>query len=111
MNLTPFDDRDVAAATIAVTNAGDGLSKALEVAPQEFHHGETVHVVLRCVVKKVRFDEDEDSGELTRVHILKAGTSTIVDEKLVKNVLDAQEKAIEAAKGVLQLGDGEDDDE
>lgn len=97
--LTPFDDRDVTKATIAVTNAGDGLSKALEVVPQEFHHGDTVHVVLRCTVAKVTFVEDADSGDLTRVHTLKAGTSTIVDGKLVTKVLDQQQKLIDEAKG------------
>jgi hypothetical protein len=106
--LTPFDERDVTKATIAVTNAGDGLSKSLEIQPQEWHHGDTVHVVLRCQVSKVTFVEDADSADLTRVHTLTAGTSTIVDGKLVAKVLAAQEKAIEAAKGVLQLGDEED---
>lgn len=107
--LTPFDERGVVKATIAVTNAGDGLSKALEVRPQEYHHGDIVHVVLRCTVSKVTFVEDADTDELVRVHTLKAGTSTIVDGKLVSKVLAQQEKEIEAAKGVLQLGDGEDD--
>lgn len=108
--LSPFDDREVTKATIAVTNAGDGLRKALAVSPAEYHHGDTVHVVLRCVVSKVTFVEDNDTGDLTRVQTLKAGTSTIVDGKLVAKVLDAQQKAIDAAKGQGSLDLNGDED-
>lgn len=102
--LTPFDGKDVRAATVKITHAGDGLSKAMKVNPSELHHQETVFVVLECVVSKVGFDPiSEDSTDLMRVHTLKAGLATIVDGELVRDVLAAQQKILDDAKGIQQL--------
>lgn len=123
-HLSKFDDRDVRT-TIAVTNAGDGLSQAMAVDPREMHHGQEVVLVLRGVVSKVSFapvdPKDEDSA-LIRIHTIKAGDATILDEDGVKKVqksLDHQadriRKALEAAQGVSRLpgieSDEEDDDD
>lgn len=113
-DLSPYEGRDVAQATIRVTNAGDGLSQALAIKPVEYHHGETVHVVLECEVTNVDYPILKDTDLLARRHTLRAGVSTIVDEKLVKKVLEAQRKAIEEAKGIQELpldGDGLEDEE
>ena len=109
--LTPFEDHDVVGATISITNAGDGLSDAMKIEPREFEHGETVHVILETVVSKVRFDPSKDNSEdLIRVHVLKAGLATIVDSNSVEPALNAQRRKIEEAEGVHQLpGLGEDE--
>lgn len=101
--LTPFDGKEVLSAGIAIRNAGDGLSEALSVEPQEFHHGEKVYVVLECEVDKVRFDPVKDSDGLRRIHVFKAGTATIVDESVVVQQLDLQRRKIEEAQGVRRL--------
>ena len=111
--LQPFDGHDVISTTIAVTNAGDGLSKALAIDPAEYHHGEKVFVVLETEVAKVTFTPHKDDPDvLIRVHTLKAGTSTIVDHDLVKDVLTQQaeknRKAEEERTGQLPLDDGTD---
>lgn len=110
-HLHPFDGRDVLATTIAITNAGDGLSKAMKINPTEFHHGDKVYVVLETVVSKVSFSPLADgTQELVRVHTLAAGNATIVDADLVKAHLDQQAERIQAAvdeaKGRVNL-DGE----
>jgi hypothetical protein len=115
--LAPFEGRDVLQTSIKVTNAGDGLSDAMAVDPDEYHLGDTVHVVLECIVGRVDYVQINGVDALRRVHTLKAGTATVVDAELVKDVLDAQRLAIEKAKGVARLpfvGDGEeptDDDD
>lgn len=115
VTLQPFDGHDVTS-SIAVPNAGDGLSKALAIDPAEYHHGDKVYVVLETEVTKVQFvpDKDDDEG-LTRVHVLRAGTSTIVDHKLVKGVLTKQteknQKAEEERTGKQTLLDGADPDD
>jgi hypothetical protein len=96
--LSQFDGRDVLRTTIAITKAGDGLSEAMAIDPQEFHHAERVFVVLECTVDKVRFDPIKDTQALTRVHVLSAGLSTIVDEDVVRSVLDTQAERIEEAR-------------
>lgn len=108
--LSKFDGRDVLSAGIAVTNAGDGLSKALAVEPTEFHHGETVYVVMECEVTKVSHDPVKDTDALRRVHTLKAGNATIIDGELVAEALEAQAEKIEQAAGVHKLPLGSDDE-
>src|SRR5262249_14836962 len=101
--LTPFDGRQVLNATVAIRNAGDGLSQAMSIDPIELHHGEKVYVVLECDVEKVRFDPIKDTQALSRVHMLKAGTSVIVDEDLVRAHLDDMERRIEEHAGITRL--------
>lgn len=115
VSLAPFDGMDVLRTTIAVTNAGDGLSDALKVDPQEFHLGDEVFVVLRCEVAKVQFVPIKDTDALSRVHVLKAGDATIIEGDLVEDHLRAQAERIlrakEEAAGVSRLQFGDDDDE
>lgn len=101
--LTPLEGREVLSATIAIRNAGDGLSQAMEVDPTELHHGETVYVVLECLVEKLRFDPIDKSDGLQRVHMLKAGRATMVDGTIVSEALDRQQAKIDAAQGSPQL--------
>jgi hypothetical protein len=101
--LSQFDNRDVLSATVAITGAGDGLLKALAVEPTEFHHGDRVFVVLEGEVTKVGFSPIKDTDALQRVHTIKAATVTMVDESLVRDVLDQQEIALERAQGIVRL--------
>ena len=109
--LGRFDGREVIKATIAVTNAGDGLSKAMAVDPSAMDLGDKVYVVLECEVAKVTFTEVDDTAKLARNHSLKAGDATIVDEDLVREHLDAMAQRIEEAQGVHRLPLGEDGEE
>lgn len=45
--LSPFDGKPVVRSTIAVTNAGDGLSDALGIDPQGEEHADGQHQELR----------------------------------------------------------------
>lgn len=105
--LTPFDGRAVLGTGVSIRNAGDGLSKAMKVDPKELHHGQEVTIAVRCVVDKVRFDPVEDTEGLLRVHVLKAGSATLVDDKLVSDAIEAMERKIEEAAGVERLPFGE----
>ncbi len=99
--LNPFDGVAVTGVGIEVPGAGGGLNEAMKIDPAEFHHGDTVVVVIETTVAKVRFDEvvkgEPDSG-LRRVHVLRAEGATIIDRALVAQALDAQRAKIEAAK-------------
>lgn len=102
--LKKFDGKDVIAAAVAITNAGDGLSAAMAVDPSELHHGETGYIVLEYEVAKVRFDPVKDAAnKLIRVHILKAGAATFIDDELVAEAIERQKVRIEEAAGVHRL--------
>lgn len=98
-----FEGRDVVGMKVAITNAGDGLSEAMLVDPIELHVGDKVFVVLEGEVTKVAHTVVKDTDVLNRVQTIRAGVATLVDEKLVKEVLDAQRLALEKAKGVERL--------
>lgn len=115
--LHPFEGRDVVATTVAITAAGDGLSESMSVDPSELELGQRVNVVLQCEVTKIRYEELKDTGVLRRVHILRAGLATIVDDELVQGALLMQaeklREARELAAGIQHLplassnGDGD----
>lgn len=106
--LGQWEGKTVTKATVAVRNAGDGLSQAMHVDPQPLKQGSTVYVVMECEVGPVSFDPIKDSSsECVRKHVLRAGAATIVDAALVKQAVEAQtEKIIEARekeRGIQQL--------
>lgn len=101
--LTPFEGKPVLSTTVAIRKAGDGLSAALKVDPEELHHGETVYVVLETRVEKVRFDEAKDGDGFVRVHMLATENATIVDETIVGAHIAEQKKRIREAAGEYEL--------
>lgn len=106
--LGEFEGSPVTKATIKVTNTGDGLSQAMKIDPQRLHKGDTVYVVMECVVGPVSFDPIKNSTtECVRKHVLKAGAATLVDGALVKQAVEAQTAIIlehrEKAKGIEHL--------
>jgi hypothetical protein len=102
--LAEYEGLDVVESTIRVTNAGDGLSSALEVDPVAFELDELVYVVLECRVARVGYEQVKDSGgALRRVHTFRARTGTIVDRALVHDVVDKQRRRIAEARGELEL--------
>lgn len=112
--LHRFEGRDVIGTKIKITGAGDGLSQALAIEPQELSLGETVYVVTECVVDKVTHERVKDTDTLTRVQSLKAGTATLVDKALVAELLEEQRVKIDEAKGLQRLdftGDEDGDDD
>lgn len=103
--LGTFDGRDVAAATIEVTNAGDGLSKGLKVEPTEYHIGERVWVALEVDVTEIKHKAIPDTQLLERVHRFKAGRAAIIDGDLVVDALNAQEQRIAEHRDVSAISD------
>lgn len=90
MDLEAFDGRDVRRTTIAITGAGDGLSEALALDPQQLHIGDRVFVVVEAKVRDVRFKPIKDTEDLQREHVAVAAVATLVDEPVVREVLDQQ---------------------
>lgn len=101
--LSSFEGKDVLSTTVAIRRAGDGLSKALGVDPVELHHGETVYVVLKTTVEKIRHDPVTDTDGLQRVHMLVTEAATIVAASLVEAHIEEQKVRIEEAAGISRL--------
>lgn len=101
--LAKFEGRQVLTAGLEIRNAAGGLNEALKVDPEEWHHGDEVHVVLRCDVTKLRFDPIKDMDGFRRVHILTANEATVIDGTLVAEALSEQAKRIEEAAGIRRL--------
>lgn len=107
-----FEGHDTIGTRIAITSAGDGLSKAMAIEPESLKLGETVYVVLEAVVSKIAYEPVKDTSSVVRVQTLKAGTATMVDAELVTEVLEEQRLKIEEAEGVVRLdfGSGDEDE-
>lgn len=102
--LAPFEGKEVVKTTVQVTNAGDGLSQAMDIEPVELHHGDRHYLVLEVDVAKVRFDPIKDAPSmLERVHILKAGVAVLIDRDVVSDAIAGQKRKIDEAKGLQQL--------
>lgn len=123
--LEAYKGRDVLRTAIKITNAGDGLSSAMAIAPQELDLRSTVYVILKCEVASHEYDPIPDTDALVLTQVLKAGDSTLADEDLVADlvaqqaakILEAKEKAagllrIEFPDAAAQDGvDGDEEDE
>lgn len=101
--LHKFEGRQTVGCKAKITNAGDGLSAALEIEPDELHLGQKVWLVIEGTVSKITHEEAKEGRGVIRVQSIKAGVATLVDETLVKDVLDEQRIAIEEAAGVTRL--------
>ena len=108
--LGTFEGRDIVQTSVAVTNAGDGLSQSLTVEPVILHVGDVGVVVLEYEVTKVGFVPVKDTEVLARVATLRAGNATLVDRDLVEGALEANKVKIEQARGITRLPLGEDGD-
>lgn len=99
--LTPYRDRSVLSSAVSITNAGDGLSDAMKIEPIELDMGETVYVVLECLVRPPQYDpieKDNLRGPLKLVNRLRAGAATIIDYDLVKEQIEAQKSKVANAE-------------
>lgn len=117
-DLSPFEGVDVIHAKIEIPDAAGGLREAMAVEPVELHHGDEVHVVLHCRVKKVRFDPaaKDNTDELTRVHVFETLDAAFIESDAVADHVRANvnrvRKLVEEQKGIQRLDDvlGDDDE-
>lgn len=109
--LTPFAGRDVISSAIEVPSAAGGLREAMKFAPVEFDIDEEVYVLLRCTVKKVRYQKIKDTEALSRIHIFASDEATFVDGTFAETHLTAQRDKLrrlrEEAQGISQLPDAD----
>lgn len=89
---------------IAITNAGDGLSKEMSIEPELIELGEIKEVVLRTVAAKETYVPDPDDPEAVILKMsLKALLATIVEAELVEDVLTKHQEKLDAAAGITKL--------
>lgn len=114
--LGRHDGKEIIGCAIAVRNAGDGLSKAMQVEPKIIKDGSTVYILMEGTVHGIDYkDVPNNDTKTMRVHIVKAGTATLVDKEFAEETLQKQADAIEAFQGINKLdftaGSGEEGDE
>lgn len=112
--LRSFEGQEVIGARVKVTNAGDGLSDAMSIDPEEYPIGTHLTVVMQTVVTRASYEPVPKTDSLMRVHTLRAGLATIVDGGVAAPMLEEQRVKIEEAKGIKRLpldedGDGDGD--
>lgn len=94
-----FEGKAVVASAVRVTRAGDGLSEAMKLDPQDLHHGEEVWLVIHGRVGRVSYDPVKKAEEvLTRVHTIVAEECVMVAPDQVEGLLASERDRIEKLK-------------
>lgn len=99
--LAEFEGLSVEEVGVEMPNAAGGLQEAMKFDPVEWHHGDEHYIVLRCQVKRVRFDPiDKDSfdGPQRRVHVLHVDQAAPIEAEQVQEQLTAYQDHIAKAK-------------
>lgn len=106
-----FEGFEVDSVQIRITNAGDGLTEALQINPKALHIGDDFACVLRGKVTQVNHKEGKDDSTI-RLHTVKTTGITEVDLDMAKRILGANAESLARAKadreGQLQLEADED---
>lgn len=101
--LTPYLGRQVLRTSIKLTKAGDGLSKAKAIDPEQYEPGTKVYVVMECTVGQHTHDLIDGTEAYELVQEFRAGTATVVEHDLVSEVLAEQRaRIIEAEEAAKQ---------
>lgn len=95
--LPMFERQEVDRSTVRITKAGDGLSEALKVEPKALLLGGEVFYVLRCRVRRVAHDMDQDEN-VVRVHTLDVEQITEVERGAVERMLDDAAERLQRAR-------------
>lgn len=100
MTLPKFEGRDVSAAQVRITGAGDGLSEALEIDPVALHLGDEVTYVLKGKVTQVnhRPISAKHPEMMVRQHTVSAEEITGIDGEVAEEFLAEARARIAAAK-------------
>lgn len=95
--LHDFEGREVQRATVKITNAGDGLSEALNIDPEEIELDDERFYVLSGTCSRVSIETDKN-GITSRVHTIKTQRISKVDADVAGNMLAAAAEELERAK-------------
>lgn len=97
--LPDFEGRAVAGAALKITDAGDGLSEALELGPKVWHHGDTVYLVLKAEITQVNHKHPKKKDpDLIRVHTASAIGVTEVQASDIQGYLEAAADRLRQAR-------------
>lgn len=106
--LRDFEGRHIARATVKITNAGDGLSEALAIQPEEIELDEDRSYVLQGKCVRVSIEVDKN-GVASRVHTIKTHGISPIDPKIAAKAIgqyrDETERAKAEAQGQMMLGE------
>jgi len=110
MALPKFERRPVVRAAVKITNAGDGLSEAMRLAPESLQLGEEVWFVIKGEVTRVAHETaPKDDHNLVRVHTVRASDVALVAKDAVQDILREEQDRIarlrEEEEGVQRLID------
>lgn len=99
--LPTFEGNSVNKAAVRITNAGDGLSAALDVEPKAYQIGEEVSFVLTGTVTQINHSQKDEDGPIVRLHTIKASGVTEVEQDLAYKLLTSAREEIERKKAEL----------
>lgn len=103
------DGAQIVDVTIALKNAGDGLSKAMAVEPQVHKKGDRVRIIIDGVVDAIHFTPMLLRGgerDYTRTHrhqVIVAEQATFVGAEVGAEIMEAHRAALDKLAGQAQI--------
>ncbi len=96
--MKKFEGKEVVATSVVIAGAGDGLSAALQIDPDEIHQGDVRYYLLKTHCEKVQFVPAGGSEKLLdRKHTMKTDEITTVPESMAEpTIAEARERIEEA---------------
>lgn len=101
--LGTYKGHEIVGAAMKLTNAGDGLSKAMSLSPVDLDFGQRVHVVIEAVVTEHGLKPaiaGDLHGPLRVVSTLRAEHATIVENATVAKLIDKHKAALDKASQI-----------
>jgi hypothetical protein len=111
LGLPDFEGQAVAEIGVEISNAAGGLNESLKVEPLAWQHGDSLFVVLRCDITKIRFDPVKgNEDQLRRVHIMRATDAAVATPDIadkLESVINESRTKIQVAKAAAQQSPGQ----
>lgn len=98
--LHSFEGRDIDRTAIKIVGAGDGLSEALAIAPDEIELDDERYYVLRGACSRVSMETDKH-GATIRVHTIKTQGISSIEPELAEKVLQDNADKLTRAKAEM----------
>lgn len=101
--LGTYRGHEIVGAAMKLTNAGDGLSKAMSLAPVDLDFGQRVHVIIEAVVTEHGLKPaitGDLHGPLRVVSTLRAEAATIVENSTVAKLMEKHKAALDKARQI-----------
>lgn len=104
-SLGTYKGKEILGIAVEIRNAAGGLNEAMKlgVGAEEWDIDDERMVAMRVRAVKHRYDKVKDTDGVRLVMVCDAEDTTVIDEAIVADAIDAQAQRIEEAHGIHRM--------